>query len=178
MLEIWTIGHSTRTLDEFIALLVQQDIKLLADIRTVPFSRHNPQFGQDLLPASLNDAGIRYLHLKGLGGLRKKARESVSLGWRNQSFRNFADYMQTPDFEAALLDLIALAEKERTCIMCAEAVPWRCHRSLVGDALMVRGVQVHDIISHTAVKDHELTSFAVLSGNRVTYPLPEEEPPA
>lgn len=177
MLEIWTIGHSTRTLEAFIELLKQYDIQLLADIRTVPFSRHNPQFGQDLLPASLHVAGIRYLHLKSLGGLRKKTKESVSLGWRNQSFRNFADYMQTTDFDAALLDLIALAKRERTCIMCAEAVPWRCHRSLVGDALLARGIKVHDIISHSTVKDHEMTAFAKVSGGKVTYPQPEEDLP-
>ena len=139
---LFTIGHSTRTLKEFVALLSAHGVKQLVDVRTIPRSRHNPQFNETRLPRSLERAGIRYRHSPGLGGLRHARRDSTNTAWRNASFRGFADYMQTLEFEEALDELIHRAEKRRTAIMCAEAVPWRCHRSMIADALLVRGLRV------------------------------------
>ena len=169
-LEIFTIGHSTRPIDQFIELLEQNQITQLIDIRTIPKSRHNPQFNSDELAASLRAAQIRYVHLKELGGLRRARSDSVNLGWRNLSFRGFADYMQTPEFEAALRKLIELAQAHGTALMCAEAVPWRCHRSLVADALTARGIDVFEIVSAKPPTEHKLTSFARVSGTSITYP--------
>jgi len=167
---IFTIGHSTRPIDEFIRLLQAHGIERLVDVRTVPKSRHNPQFGQDQLPASLDAAGIRYLHMPGLGGLRHARPDSTNTGWRNMSFRGYADYMQTAEFQDSLAELIALAGGERVAIMCAEAVPWRCHRSLVADALIARGIEALEIASATSARPHKLTPFARIDGTRVTYP--------
>ena len=174
MTKIYTIGHSTRPIEEFVSLLQTNGVERLVDIRTVPRSRHNPQYEQVALETSLPEYGIEYVYLKQLGGLRSKAKDSVNLGWRNLSFRNYADYMQTDEFAEGVERLIELARDKTTAIMCAEAVPWRCHRSLVGDALLVRGVQVSDIMNETTVKDHNLTSFAVADGTRITYPEYEE----
>lgn len=170
MERIYTIGHSTRPIEAFVELLRQHDITQLVDIRTVPGSRHNPQYGQEALEESLPKVGISYTYMKGLGGLRPKAKVSVSAGWHNESFRNYADYMQTPEFETALSELIAKANGTHTVIMCAEAVPWRCHRSLVGDALTVRGIEVTDIISEKSAQPHRMTPFAHVEGTAVTYP--------
>lgn len=170
MTTVYTIGHSTHPLEEFLGILRANGIRQLVDIRTVPGSRHNPQFGQKELEQSMNEAGIRYVYKKNLGGLRPKAKESVNKGWRNASFRNYADYMQTDEFANAVEELIQLAKEEPTVIMCAEAVPWRCHRSLVGDALLVRGVCVLDIMSKTKTTPHTLTPFAVQDGTKITYP--------
>lgn len=167
---VYTIGHSTRPISEFIELLQSQRITQLVDIRTIPRSRHNPQYAAENLPDSLKNAGIRYAYLRELGGLRRKAEHSKNEGWRNKSFRNYADYMQTEDFATGIKQLLQLAEKELTALMCAEAVPWRCHRSLVGDALVVRDVHVIDIISLTSQKEHTLTSFAHVEDTRITYP--------
>lgn len=167
---IYTIGHSTRTIEEFIELLNLSDIKQLVDIRTIPKSRHNPQYGNENLEKSLSAAGIRYIYLKELGGLRPKIKNSENEGWRNLSFRNYADYMQTSEFNDGIEKLIQIAKNATTAILCAEAVPWRCHRSLVGDALLVRKVSVSDIISKTNIKEHTLTSFAVVDGKKITYP--------
>ena len=167
---IYTIGHSTRPIDAFTALLHQYGIVQLVDIRTVPKSLHNPQFGQDELHKSLEKADIQYVYMKDLGGLRPKVKESHNLGWHNDSFRNYADYMQTNDFAAAIEKLIAAAKSMPTAIMCAEAVPWRCHRSLVGDALLTRDIEVIDIISETSAPEHKLTKFAEVHGTDVTYP--------
>ena len=167
---IFTIGHSTRPIDRFIQLLGGNAITRLVDIRTIPKSRHNPQFNSDTLQASLQAQHIRYVHMKALGGLRHARPDSINLGWRNLSFRGFADYMQTPEFEAALRHVIELAEAEPTVLMCAEAVPWRCHRSLVADALTVRGWRVLEIVSATRPTEHKLTPFARVSGTSVTYP--------
>lgn len=167
---IYTIGHSTRPIEEFIGLLHAQNVKQLADIRTIPKSRHNPQFGSESLAKSLQKSGIGYVYLKLLGGLRSSAKDSVNEGWHNKSFRNYADYMQTDEFSKGIDQLIKIAGESTTAIMCAEAVPWRCHRSLVGDALVVRQVKVLDIISETSIKAHELTSFAVVDGMKITYP--------
>ncbi len=148
----------------------------LVDIRTVPRSRHNPQFNADTLPESLGNAGISYLHMAGLGGLRHPEPDSPNLGWRNISFRGFADYMQTPEFEENLRNLINLAEEETICLMCAEALPWRCHRSLIADALVIRGINVEHIFSRNKLQAHNLTVWARVHGDKITYPPPEEEP--
>lgn len=169
-LTIFTVGHSTRPIDEFIALLRKNGVGQLIDIRTIPKSRRNPQFNSEALAASLRAAKIRYSHMKDLGGLRHPRKDSVNLGWRNESFRGYADYMQTPGFAAALAHAVNLASERPTVLMCAEAVPWRCHRSLVADALLVRGIRVLEIVSAAEPKEHALTSFAHVDGIRVTYP--------
>ena len=155
---VLTIGHSTRSIDEFVRMLRAHRVERLVDVRTVPGSRHNPQFGSDALKDSLQVAGIEYLHMKSLGGLRKPKPDSINTGWKNASFRGYADYMQTHEFDAALEHLIKLAREKRTTIMCAEAVPWRCHRSLVADALTARGIPVEHIMSEKRRDLHRLTS--------------------
>ena len=167
---VLTIGHSTRALDIFIEMLRAHGVKRLADVRTIPRSRHNPQFNHDTLPEVLRFAGIAYTHMEQLGGLRHARPDSPNTGWRNSSFRGFADYMQTPEFEAGLEKLIQFATREQTVIMCAETVPWRCHRSLIADALKVRGVQVEHIMSASRTQPHLLTPFAQVSGIHITYP--------
>ena len=169
---IYTIGHSNRPIDEFIALLQSHGVQTLADIRTIPKSRHNPQFAQDALAASLAEAGIAYRYLGDLGGLRKTRADSINTAWRNASFRGYADYMQTGGFRDALDELITLARAETTAIMCAEAVPWRCHRSLVADVLLVRGFTVIDIIGPGSDRPHTLTPWAKVDGTTITYPEP------
>ena len=165
-----TVGHSTRPIDEFVALLQAHGVQRVVDVRTVPRSRRNPQFGQDVLPGSLQGAGIGYVHLPGLGGLRRARPDSPNAGWRNASFRGYADYMQTPQFAAALERALELAGRERIALMCAEAVPWRCHRSLIADALLVRGIAAEDIASATRRTPHKLTPFARVRGTEITYP--------
>ena len=172
---VLTIGHSTRPIETFLELLKKHEVESLVDVRTIPRSRHNPQFNQDSLPEPLAAAGIKYVPMPGLGGLRHPRRDSPNTGWRNESFRGFADYMQTPEFEANLEKLLDLAEQCRAAIMCAEAVPWRCHRSLIADALTVRGVRVEDIVSGARRTVHTLTPWAKVVGQRVTYP-PESPP--
>ncbi len=169
---VLTIGHSTRTIEEFIRLLQAHAVTRVVDVRTVPRSRHNPQFNRDALPASLEAVGIGYVHLPGLGGLRHTTKISINTGWRNASFRGFADYMQTPEFEEALNELIELTSRDRIALMCAEAVPWRCHRSLIADALLVRGIQVEDIMSANRRQVHTLTPFATATGTRIIYGSP------
>jgi len=168
---ILTIGHSTRPFEELLGLLQQHQVMLLADVRTVPRSRHNPQYNSEALAKSLAAAGLAYRHMPGLGGLRKARKDSINQGWRNASFRGYADYMQTPEFEAALGELLDLAGRGCVCIMCAEAVPWRCHRSLIADALTVRGVAVRDIMGPDKTPLHALTPFAEVHGDHVTYPF-------
>lgn len=167
---VLTIGHSTRPIEQFIELLQAHGVTCLVDIRTVPRSRTNPQFNKDTLPRSLEPAGIGYLHMPGLGGLRHSKPGSPNEGWRNLSFRGYADYMQTAEFEENLAEMIDLATRERVALMCAEAVPWRCHRSLVADALLVRGIPAEDIMSRTRRQPHKLTSFARVHGRVITYP--------
>ena len=157
-------------MEEFVRLLQAHEVTCVADVRTIPRSRHNPQFNAESLPASLKKAGIGYVHLAGLGGLRHASRTSINTGWRKASFRGFADYMQTPEFEHALEKLLQLANRERLALMCAEAVPWRCHRSLVADALLARGIRAEHIMSTASRKVHALTPFAKVEGTRVTYP--------
>lgn len=175
MTTIDTIGHSTHPIEEFVALLKAYGIEQLVDIRSIPGSRHNPQFSQKALQASLESHGITYLYLKDLGGLRHTRNDSPSpnTAWRNASFRSYADYMQTDDFAKGIDELITLAKKAPTVIMCAEAVPWRCHRSLVGDALLVRGIKVLDIMTEKSDPPHTLTSFAKVDGTKITYPATE-----
>jgi uncharacterized protein (DUF488 family) len=167
---IFTIGHSTHQLEQFIHLLHAHEVTLVADVRTVPRSRHNPQFNRDTLPEALAAAGIAYRHLPGLGGLRRPSSDSSNTGWRNASFRGFADYMQTAEFATGLDQLLSLAMQWRVAIMCAEAVPWRCHRSLIADALFARGVSVEHIISAGHTQTHRPTPFARMEGLCVTYP--------
>lgn len=167
---IYTIGHSTRPAEEFIRILQSFGIELLADIRTIPRSRHNPQYDQAELQKLLSAAHIEYVHLAALGGLRHAKKDSVNMAWKNQSFRGYADYMQTAEFGGAVQNLISLATKQRTAIMCSEAVPWRCHRSLVGDALLVRGVEVEDIMGEGSSRPHKLTTWAKVQGEQITYP--------
>jgi uncharacterized protein (DUF488 family) len=167
---VFTIGHSTRTLEALVALLGAHGITRLVDVRTVPRSRHNPQFNREALPAPLADGGIEYVHMSALGGLRKPRRDSINTAWRNASFRGYADYMQTREFEEALGVLLAQAEDARVAIMCAEAVPWRCHRSMIADALVVRGIRVEHILGAGRTDAHVLTRFARVEGPGVTYP--------
>lgn len=167
---IFTVGHSTKTISDFIELLKGYQIKEIVDIRTIPKSRHNPQFNGDDLRKSLSDAQIGYLQLKGLGGLRHPLKDSLNTAWVNASFRGFADYMQTEEFEENIEKLIKISEEQTTAIMCAEAVPWRCHRSLIGDALLVRGINVRHIISAHSSMDHKLTPWAKVRGKSITYP--------
>lgn len=167
---IFTIGHSTRPFADFVELLKSNGVERVIDIRTVPRSRHNPQFNRDTLGPALRKFGIAYTHLKKLGGLRHARPDSVNLGWHNASFRGFADYMQTPDFEGGLARAIKLAQTKPSALMCAEAVPWRCHRSLVADALLVRGIPVKDIVGASSPRPHELTPFARVRGTLITYP--------
>jgi uncharacterized protein (DUF488 family) len=167
---VFTVGHSTRTLDELVAILRAHGVERLVDVRTVPRSRHNPQFNRETLGAALHNRRISYRHMKDLGGLRRARADSKNTGWRNASFRGFADYMQTPSFEEALQKLLTLAAEKPTAIMCAEAVPWRCHRSLIADALIARGCEVLDIMGLTSAKRHALTPMAKVQGERVTYP--------
>jgi len=167
---IFTIGHSTRPIDEFIRLLASNGVEQLIDIRTIPKSRHNPQFNGDSLSRALRKAGIDYIHLKELGGLRRPQPDSPNTGWRNASFRGYADYMQTKEFENVLVRAIELAGEKSSALMCAEAVPWRCHRSLVADALTARGIDVFEIVSPSPPKPHKLTSFARVRGTHITYP--------
>ena len=173
---VLTIGHSTRTLAEFIRLLQLHAVTRVVDVRTVPRSRHNPQFNKDSLPLALEKAGLGYVHLPGLGGLRHAKRDSLNCGWRNASFRGYADYMQTPEFERSLEELIRLSNRDRIALMCAEAVPWRCHRSLIADALLARGIRTEDIMSPTRRQLHSLTPFAKVCGTTITYPA--EVPPS
>lgn len=170
---VLTVGHSTRPLEEFIALLQAHSVTSLIDVRTVPRSRHNPQFNRDELQVALEAAGIGYAHVAGLGGFRRTHPGSVNMGWRNVSFRGFADYMQTVEFAENLAELIGRARQEQIALMCAEAVPWRCHRSLIADALVVHGLRVEEIISGARRQVHALTSFARVNGTTITYPLQE-----
>jgi uncharacterized protein (DUF488 family) len=163
-------------IEKFLEVLAAHGIRQLVDVRTIPKSRRHPHFGQDQLAPSLEQHGIRYIHLPGLGGLRHARKDSLNTGWKNASFRGYADYMQTPAFGENLAKLVELASGGPTAIMCAEAVPWRCHRSLIADALIARGAQVEHILTATSSKPHTCTPFARIDGEVVTYPgLPLSE---
>ena len=181
-----TIGHSTHPIAEFIHLLRSHAVTRLVDVRTVPRSRHNPQFNREELAQSLEAAQIHYSYMPGLGGFRRARRERtgagspnvdppamVNAGWRNPRVRGYADYMQTAEFEENLEQLLALSRIEKVAIMCAEAVPWRCHRSLIADALTVRGIDVREITGAHSERIHMLTPFARVEGMRITYPAQE-----
>jgi uncharacterized protein (DUF488 family) len=167
---VFTIGHSTRPMAEFIEILKAHGVRCVADVRSIPRSRHNPQFNRETLARHLRAARIGYLHLRKLGGLRRAKADSKNLGWHNASFRGFADYMQTNEFLVGLERLEKLVVRRPTAIMCAEAVPWRCHRSLIADALLVRDFPVKDILNASRAQEHELTPFARVRGLRITYP--------
>lgn len=169
---VCTIGHSNRPLDVFLDLLAINEIGCVVDVRTVPRSRHNPQFGNDTLPHSLAAAGINYRYMQSLGGLRHAAKDSPNTGWRNASFRGYADHMQSPEFAEGMDALTELAQKQRCVLMCAESVPWRCHRSMIGDALLVRHIGVEHIIGPKGRRKHTLTPFAHVDEGRITYPAP------
>jgi uncharacterized protein (DUF488 family) len=167
---IYTIGHSNRSLDEFLNMLRGHQIHQLLDVRTAAGSRRNPQFGHAALSRALEVQGINYLRLPELGGFRKPRADSRNTGWRNDSFRGFADYMETTQFEEGLSKLLELAKAGKTSIMCSEAVPWRCHRSLIADALSVRGEEVRHIMSVIKADEHRLTPFAKVDGTEIWYP--------
>jgi len=167
---IFTLGHSTLPIERFVAVLQAYSIERLADIRTIPRSRHNPQFNNTALAYSLKAQHVEYVHMRALGGLRRAHKDSPNTGWRNAGFRGYADYMQTEEFQAALEALIHMSGEKRVAIMCAEAVPWRCHRSLTADALSVRGIPVVEILSESSYRMHKLTPFARVEGARITYP--------
>lgn len=167
---VLTVGHSTREQRDFIALLKAHGVKRLVDVRTIPRSRHNPQFNRERLGSALRRAGIGYLHMAALGGLRHAKPSSLNTAWRNASFRGFADYMQTREFARGLRRLMKLARLKRTAIMCAEAVPWRCHRSLIADALLAHGYRAEEIESLKSTRPHALTPWACVRGTKVTYP--------
>ena len=169
---IFTIGHSTRPIGDFIHLLKSHGVQRVVDVRTLPRSRFNPQFDATKLPAFLEAAHIHYTHLPELGGLRPSRRDSVNIGWRNKSFRGYADHMQSAAFKGGLERCLEFASRERVALMCAEAVPWRCHRSLIADALVARGIEALEIASEMRVRPHELTPFAHVEGTDVTYPVP------
>src|SRR5579863_4038549 len=172
---IFTVGHSTRTIEDFLKLLKHYHITELVGIRTIPKSRHNPQFNSQELAHVLKNHHIGYRHQKNLGGLRHTHVGSINMAWHNASFRGYADYMQTEEFKNGIKELIKIAHEKTVVIMCGEAVPWRCHRSLVGDALLVRGIEVEDIYSITSMKPHTLTPWAVVEGTTITYPAIDDK---
>jgi uncharacterized protein (DUF488 family) len=174
---VWTIGHSTRPIEEFVEILKAHDIELLADVRSIPRSRKNPQYEQATLPQSLKAADIEYLWLKDLGGRRHTRKDSPNMGWRNESFRGYADYMGTPEFAAALEHLKGLARQRHVAVMCAEAVPWRCHRSLIGDALVAQGWRVLDMFDAHTAKEHKLNPMARMVDGILQYPLTTHQEP-
>jgi uncharacterized protein (DUF488 family) len=167
---VLAIGHSTRPIGELVELLAAAGVATLADVRTIPRSRANPQFEGKALARALSAAGIGYAHLAALGGLRRPRKDSPNGAWRNTSFRGYADHMQTPQFEEGLCQLRALAREGPVAVMCAEAVPWRCHRSLLADALHARGVVVEHIVGRGRTRPHRVTPFARIEGRRVSYP--------
>jgi uncharacterized protein (DUF488 family) len=168
---IYTIGHSTRELDEFLGLLAAHHVTRVVDVRRYPASRRYPEFARDALATALEEAGIRYHHEADLGGRRAARRDSANTAWRSLAFRGYADYMETPEFEGALVRLRDLARARPTAILCAEAVPWRCHRQLIADVLVARGEEVGHILGATRVDPHRLSAHArVLAGGQVRYP--------
>lgn len=168
---IYTIGHSTRTIESFIELLKEYEIQQIIDVRTIPRSRYNSQFNKETLPGKLKSFGIEYLHIPELGGLRHTKKDSINKAWKNSSFRGFADYMQTKEFDNGLKKLIKISREKTVAIICAEAVPWRCHRSLIADALTVRKIKVIHIINSKNFINHKLTPFAEVKNKNITYPL-------
>jgi len=175
-LTVLTIGHSTRTLEELTELLRAYGVTLLIDVRTTPHSRHNPQFNKEALPEHLKPVGVKYLHLPEIGGLRNPKPNSINIALEGQ-FRGYADYMQTKEFTDALLKIVVLSRENRVALMCAEALPGKCHRNLIADALVARRVRVRHIISMEGTITHELNELAHVEGTKVTYPLYAKETP-
>ena len=175
--ELWTIGHSTRSFAEFLEMLHAQRIQVLVDVRRYPMSRRHPQFNAEALQQTLKGIGLEYRPMAGLGGRRSPQPDSPNVGWRNASFRGYADYMQTEPFRLALASLSSIASQARTAVMCAEAVPWRCHRSLIADAMTSQGWRVLHILAKDKVDAHSLCAFARIDDGRVTYPRSEESDP-
>lgn len=173
-LTIFTIGHSTHPLEEFIEMLKAHGIKMVVDVRTIAKSRHNPQFNEVALEKSLAEVNIKYQRLEALGGLRHTTKDSINGAWKNASFRGYVDYMQTPEFKSGIERLVDIAQTQPTAIMCAEAVPWRCHRSLIGDVLLVRKIKVMDIMNHKTANPHKMTAFAKVKGQTIAYPQPNK----
>ena len=173
---LWTIGHSTKPIDEFLTLLKAHGIQQLIDVRTIPRSRHNPQYNNETLSESLQHEGLSYKHMPQLGGLRKPKKDAINTGWRNESFRGYADYMQMNEFQRALEELMAYGTSRTTAMMCAEAVPWRCHRSLIADSLVTRDWEVRHIMSETKADRHRLASFAIANNTCLLYPKPKDNP--
>ena len=171
---LYTIGHSTHSLEEFVDLLRAHRVEQVVDVRSIPKSRHVPQFNRDTLETSLRAAGLGYTHMAALGGRRHSRKNSPNTGWRNASFRGYADYMGSPQFAEGLAELMRVAQAGTTAIMCAEAVPWRCHRSLIGDALLVKGWEVRDIVGAGAARLHKLTPFLRVVDGTLTYPAEDE----
>lgn len=167
---IFTIGHGTKTFEEFVAILKEEEIRCVVDVRSIPRSRHNPQFNKDSFPGALEPYAIEYLHMSGLGGLRHSRRDSINTGWRNLSFRGFADYMATEEFAESLDKVVALSGARRIVLMCAETLPWRCHRSLIADALAVRGTSVWHLFKAGKREQHRLTPWARIDGKQLLYP--------
>jgi uncharacterized protein (DUF488 family) len=167
---VFTIGHSTHPFDEFVQILNAFNIDMIADVRSIPASRHNPQYNQAGLEVELPRLGIRYVHMKELGGLRHAARSSPNTAWKNASFRGFADHMQTVGFSAGIDQLVEWIPHNRIALMCAEVLPWRCHRSLIGDALLLKGLIVKDILNGKTIRSHLMTPWAVVNGSTITYP--------
>jgi uncharacterized protein (DUF488 family) len=172
---VLTVGHSARSLEDFLGLLRAHEVSQIIDVRKLPGSTAHPHFNQETLSAALEEAGIGYVHVPALGGRRRPRPDSANGGWRNRSFQGYADYMQTADFEAGLQAVIESAGRRRVALMCAEAVPWRCHRSLIADALVARGIPVEHILSPTRRQPHTLRPFAHVRGDRVTYPPATED---
>jgi uncharacterized protein (DUF488 family) len=168
-LSIWTIGHSTLSLEDFIARLVSFDIELLADVRSFPGSRRYPHFNKESLASALTDAGIRYEHFRELGGRRRARSDSLNIAWRNESFRGYADYMETSEFCVGIERLLELVQQERVAIMCSEAVWWRCHRSMISDYLKVKGIDVVHIMGEGKSEPHPFTSAARVVNGELSY---------
>lgn len=166
---LWTIGHSTQDIGSFCELLLSNGIKQLADVRSLPGSRKFPQFNKESLARSLAEAGITYIHLPGLGGRRKPNKDSANTVWRNSSFRAYADYMETSGFKESADELMKLAGHRPTCIMCSEAVWWRCHRSMIADYFKSKGWKVMHILSATQVQEHPYTAAASIVDGVLTY---------
>jgi uncharacterized protein (DUF488 family) len=171
---LFTIGHSTHSIEEFIELLNAHNVQHLVDVRSIPKSRHVPQFNTEALASSLRAANIDYTHLKALGGRRHSRKNSINTGWRHASFRGYADYMSAPQFAEGLAALIQIAGATPAVIMCAEAVPWRCHRSLIADAMILQGWEVRDILTKAPAAEHRLTPFLKVVNGLITYPPPNE----
>ncbi|MBJ7598777.1 MAG: DNA repair protein [Candidatus Nephthysia bennettiae] len=173
---VFTVGHSTRSLDELVALLREHGVEVLADVRTAPGSRRLPHFSRPALEALLPPRGLGYVHLPELGGFRRPRPDSPNDGWQNRSFRGYADYMSTPEWRAGLDRLLTLAAARRVAAMCAEAQPWRCHRSLIADALVACGLSVMHLLGPSEASAHRLTPFAVVTDSRISYPAPDRLP--